>query len=137
MKNVILWLFVVSLSSFTAVAPSGNFDFVGKWTGKDDAGVTGGFIFDKEGYITMTKGDDTMGGKDFVIEGNRGSMKYTIDQSAKPIKLDIIMEANGRTKKALLIIKIVDKNTIVVAGDMNSIRPKAITKDNSITLTRQ
>jgi hypothetical protein len=47
------------------------------------------------------------------------------------------MEANGKSKKALFIIKIVDKDKIVIAGDMNEIRPKAFTKGNSITLSRQ
>jgi hypothetical protein len=137
MKKILLLLVVaLSLSSFCGTTEE-DFNFVGKWMGKDEGGLTGGFIFDDEGYVTFIKDGMEVGGKNSVIEGRAVIMKYAIDQNVRPIKFDIEMESEGMKKTALFIIKIIDKNKIVVAGDMSDVRPKSFTKDNSVTLTRK
>lgn len=137
MKKILLLLVVGLLLSSFSIAGGENFNFVGKWMGKDETGSMGGFVFDKDGYVTLIKDGKEMGGKNSVIEGKTVIMKYVINQNTNPINFDLEMIGNGRKKKAFFIIKVVNKDKIVIAGDMNETRPKAFTKDNSIALTRQ
>jgi hypothetical protein len=139
MKKIFLFIVVASLSSFSVSSPADNFDFVGKWTGKDESGVTGGFIFDKEGYATMIKGDKVMGGKEFAIQGKKGSMKYSVNYASDPMEFDLIIEvADTDIKQTMLFaVKIIDTNHIKIAVEGDGSRPVSFTKDNSMILTRQ
>jgi hypothetical protein len=100
MKKILLLLVVaLSLSSFCGTTEE-DFNFVGKWMGKDEGGLTGGFIFDDEGYVTFIKDGMEVGGKNSVIEGRAVIMKYAIDQNVRPIKFDIEMESEGMKKNS-------------------------------------
>ncbi|WP_333599995.1 hypothetical protein [Flavobacterium sp.] len=138
-KRLTLLVAFITLTAFTTVTKNDDFNFVGKWIGKDEKGAKGGFIFDKEGYVTFIKGEETMGGKEFSLKGKKINLKYSIDQTATPIKLDIIMEEieSGKSRKLLLIAKIMAKDKIMLAQEGEGKRPTTFTKNNSITLTRE
>lgn len=140
MKKIIglLFLFVLT-SSFTSSQVTKGFDIVGKWTGVDGNNEEGSFIFDEFGYAVMIKDGERTGGKEFDIDGEKGSMTYQLDESTSPIKFDVTVTILKTAQKMsmLCLMKIVDNNTIILASDFNNTRPTSFTKDNSITLKRQ
>lgn len=140
MKKIFVLLFVfVFASSFNVNNSKVSFNIVGKWVSKEKKDNGGCFIFDNEGYATIIKNGERIGGKEFEMKGEKGRMEYTLDKSTNPIKFDIIVTKLGDNKSMYMkmILKIIDKNTIIMASDFNEIRPKAFTKKNSTTLTRE
>lgn len=140
MKKIVLLLFLTAtISSFKTTQKVASFNIVGEWTGQDKKNANGSFIFDKEGYATMIRGEETMGGKEFELEGIKASMQYVMDESSNPIKFDLVVTAlkNKQTKSMKMLLKIIDDNTIQLASNFNQIRPTAFTKENTITLKRE
>ena len=134
--TVLLCAFLV-LTSFDKRELDQEFDIVGEWEGVDESGESGGFSFDSEGYVIMTKGGIKMGGKNFDNNGKKLSLTYRFDSKPKPAHLDIIVkEEGGESRTMLLLIKIVDKNTMVMAQEGPGARPKSFTQDNSMTFKR-
>jgi len=139
MKKIILLILVVtSLSSFNEPLEVNNFNIVGKWTSVD-ANDNGGFIFDSEGYATMIKEGETMGGKEFEMQGIKACMRYKIDESSTPIKFDIVVTVlkTKESRSVKMLLKIVDNNTIELASNFNEIRPKNFGKENTMKLKRE
>lgn len=139
-NNIILILAVSMLCSFTTSEKVKTFTIVGKWEniGKEDKDT--GFIFDDEGYAYMFKKSEKIGGKDFSVGGVKGVMKYVFDVKSNPHKLDLLVtikKEKTETKKMLMLVKVIDNNTIeMAAGTNEGIRPTKFTKDNSITFKR-
>lgn len=67
-------------------------------------------------------------------------MKYVFDVKSNPNKLDLLVtvkKEKTETKKMLMLVKVIDNNTIeIAAGTNEGIRPTKFTKDNSITFKR-
>lgn len=131
-------LFMI-LSSFTISDTIQNFNIVGKWVGEDDSNDNGGFIFDEFGYAIMLKNGEQMGGREFDVNGKKGSMKYKINTDTSPKRLDItVMDLNSNNKMTMrFLMKILDGNTIVLASNFDDTLPQSFTNDNSMTLKRQ
>lgn len=138
-KLILLILIAISLSSFNIPLKVNDFNIVGKWTGFDEEKEKGSFVFDSEGYATMIKDNQMMGGKEFVMNGMKACMKYKIDESSTPIKFDLII-FNLKTKESKnmkMLLKIVDNNTIKLASNFNETRPNSFNKENTILLKRE
>lgn len=141
MKRVlVLFLVVTSLCSFTHSEKLKPFTIVGKWenTGKDDK--DSGFIFDAEGYIYMYKKSEKIGGKNFSSGGAKGVMKYVFDKKSNPNKLDLVIAITSpvkETKKVLMLLKVVNDNTINIAAEgSEDKRPTSFTKENTVVFKR-
>lgn len=55
-----------------------DFSIVGKWKGVVE-NKAAYFTFDKEGYAFMEVKGMKIGGKEFELQGKKGSMRYEID----------------------------------------------------------
>ncbi|MCB0699870.1 MAG: hypothetical protein H6551_13390 [Chitinophagales bacterium] len=75
-------------------APSPTEQLVGEWTGNSN-GEDMSYIFDEEGYATLTSGNNVMGGKSFVVEGQNASMKYMVNTDENPMWLDLVLYEEG------------------------------------------
>lgn len=139
-KYLVLVLVALTFCSFTVNKNVADFNFIGKWKSDDKTEKNSGFIFEADGSAFMFKDDQKMGGKDFNINGTKGSMKYAVDSKLIPIKLDIIISLSkprNETKKLLMLVKVIDANTVsIAAGDNESVRPTKFTKENTIIFRR-
>jgi hypothetical protein len=135
-KLALLFIAIVSLLSFTT--SDITTDIVGKWVGEDNEGV-GYFLFDKEGYATLEARGELMGGKEFILQGIKCSMTYTVNYDVKPMELDftITLLETKDERKMLFIAKFIDDDTLKLASSFNDVRPTEFNDDNSIILTRE
>ncbi|WP_299125551.1 hypothetical protein [uncultured Winogradskyella sp.] len=111
-------------------------DFIGKWKG-DDNGEIGYIIFDEEGYAAFEIEGQIMGGKEFVMNDQKGKMTYSINDKVNPIEVDFILTKieSGESKTLLGIAEFIDENTLTFDISFGSIRPSEF-GENSITLNR-
>lgn len=111
-------------------------DFVGKWIG-EDKGEIGYIIFDDEGYATFEIGGQTMGGKEFFINGTQGKMTYNINYETNPVEVDFTITKilSGESKTVLSIAEFIDEDTMTFNMSFNDIRPTDF-GESSITLKR-
>ena len=139
-KYLVLILVALAFCSFTFKDNAADFNFVGKWKSEDKTEKNSGFILEADGFAYMFKDAQKMGGKNFEVNGTKGSMKYTVDKKSNPIKLDIIIAINKpkvETKKMLMLVKIVDNNTLSIAAEGgDNERPTKFTKENTVTFKR-
>lgn len=139
-RFLVLFLVVTSLCSFTHSEKLKPFTIVGKWVNTGEKDMDSGFIFDAEGYIYMYKKAEKIGGKNFSAGGAKGVMKYVFDKKSNPNKLDLVITITSpvkETKKVLMLLKVVDDNTISIAAEgSEDVRPTGFTKANSITFKR-
>jgi len=135
MKKLIALLFIIPLISFDTIQePS---DFLGRWTGEDKGNI--GFInFDKEGYASFEIQGQVIGGKEFLLEGKKGSMTYKVNMDTDPIEIDFtITKLETKEQKSLLaIVKFEDNNNMRIAIDFNAARPTDFDGENAMTLKR-
>ncbi|MEC4005060.1 hypothetical protein OX283_010355 [Flavobacterium sp. SUN052] len=137
-KTIAFALIILSLCSFS-VNTFKPFNFVGKWEAIGDKDKGSGFIFDADGYAFMFKNGEKLGGKNFNIKGQKGDMYYVINQNNNPITIDIVVsfkDAKKGKKKMMMLVKIVDNNTISLAA-ADEVRPTKFTKENTITFKRE
>lgn len=92
MKKLLFIFFII-----TNICHSQNVqkDIVGEWNSTDFDGNVSKMIFSNDNYISMTINGEFIDGKNFVIKGGKnagqkGLLKYEIDDSSLPIKFDII-----------------------------------------------
>lgn len=83
-KTLLLLLLTITLSN-TATAQDRK--ILGTWNGINPEGTNVEFVFDSEGYITMSIGGEIIGGKLFDIQYINASIKYETDQTTDPYKL--------------------------------------------------
>ena len=137
-KLVLLFIAIVSLSSFTAdKTATTDIDIVGKWVGEENGDV-GYFLFDKEGYATLEAQGQVLGGKEFMMRGQKCSMTYTVNYDATPMEIDFtvtLLETKDE-RKMLFIAEAIDNDTLKLASSFNDVRPTEFTETNSIMLTR-
>lgn len=82
-KTLLLFCFIV----FSNIAIAQDKKIVGTWKGINREGTNIEFVFDSEGYITMSSRGEVIGGKEFEIQGVKASTKYETDQTTNPFKL--------------------------------------------------
>lgn len=139
MKTITLYIYLLFLAAGTLSAQS----ITGVWKGKSE-GETGVFTFDKDGYMTMEKGNSILGGKRFKMDGKEFAMKYLIEeQSGKVRNLDFVMydlATNKEVMRMLCLVEWITDNQIRLCMSMEeaSIRPKDfLKKEDVIVLTRK
>ena len=136
MKLRFLFLYI-SLHVFALSSHSQSFK--GTWKGESN-GEIGTMSFDKKGYVAFIIDGESVGGKEYIIEGVKMSMTYEYDESAEPHTLDFIISmANEEITRMLGIYKFIDKNTLVINMDFDGIsRPLEFGEDdkNQVRLKR-
>lgn len=135
MKKLFFLLLLVPLLSFNS--GEGKINIVGKWKGEDKKEI-GYMIFDSDGYASIEMGEQTVGGKEFVLNGKKGSMTYSINLDTVPVNIDLIITQLETKKqmKMLYIAKYLDEKTMILASNFNSERPIEFNSDNSIKMHR-
>ncbi len=82
------------------------------------------YVFNKDGYATLTMGNQTIGGSDLFAES---VLKYEIDESKDPITLDLVHleKSTGKIRNKMpMIIKFTDDDKLVIRSFMTNDRPK-------------
>lgn len=136
MKKIIVFLLCIPLLAFKL--DNEVKDFVGKWTGEDN-GQVGSIVFDEEGYASIEVGGEILGGKNFELNGKKGSMRYEINTKVKPIEVDFVVTIieTGEVKKMLGIAEFKDKNNMIFALGFTGVRPTEFNDNNAINLKRE
>ena len=126
--------FIIPLLLLNTTSQKEN--FVGKWVGEDQNEI-GYMIFDEEGYAAFEISGTVMGGKEFIMKGQKGKMTYTINYNTTPIEVDFTMTKieSGESKKILGIAEFTDKDTLNFDMSFDSERPTEF-GEGSITLKR-
>ena len=111
MKRIYLLIITLSLASLSVFSQSDRSKLIGLWksTNQEEVLYT---HFDNEGYVYMINNGDTIGGKNFNIRNQTGSMYYRIDTSKTPKTLDFIVDFDDKEKedKTLFGIYMFNKN---------------------------
>ena len=136
MKNLILLFLVVSPWSMTI--ENDKEKFVGKWIG-DDKYQIGPINFDSEGYAFFEIEGQIFGGKEFVLEGEKGKMTYEINTETNPIQVDLIITKleHGEQIMLLCIAEFIDDDNMKFAVSFEGQRPTKFDSENSIVLKRE
>ncbi|MBC2845804.1 hypothetical protein [Winogradskyella flava] len=136
MRKILFLISLISLFSFNSSQIEKS--IVGKWKGEDEKNKIGYIIFDSESYVTVETDGQTFGGKEFEMNGEKGSMSYSVNFEVEPIEIDLIMTklATNEQRVMLLIAEFKGNDTMIVASDFNSVRPTEFSSENSITFHR-
>lgn len=92
MKKLLLVLaFVTTICN----AQNSNQTVVGEWITKDFDGNESVMVFTADHFISMTIGAEFIDGKNFMVkggpnDGQKGLLKYELDATSFPIKIDVI-----------------------------------------------
>jgi len=119
-------------------AQTENNSFVGRWMGNDETEI-GYIIFDDEGYAHLEARGQVLGGDEFVINGRKGSMTYSIDHETAPIQIDLTITdlESGKEMSLLCIANFLDNDSMQFAIGFEGGRPSDFDTDNSIVLNRE
>lgn len=93
MKKVLL-LLLVFVTTFCN-AQTSNQTVVGEWSTKDFDGNESDMVFTADHFISMNIGAEFIDGKNFTVkggpnDGQKGLLKYEIDSTSFPIKIDVV-----------------------------------------------
>jgi hypothetical protein len=134
MKKLLL-LFL--LAAMPVCAQTATFNPIGKWQATDDDGQVIVMTFDKEGYITMQRGNEVIGGKSFEMEGIKASMKYTFNAGgiANHVDFTITETATNEEHTLMGIYKVIGPDEIAFNMD-NMERPADAGGEGSITFKK-
>ncbi|NWJ41606.1 MAG: hypothetical protein HXX12_11615 [Geothrix sp.] len=114
-------------------------DFVGRWEGTDDTGITAAFEFGGDGYATLHMKGQVLGGRGTGTP----SMRYHLDFTHSPIWMDFIAEdgAGKELGRLLAIVELLSPSELrVMIHEDASVRPAgfhAATPKNCVTLKRR
>ncbi|WP_162927011.1 hypothetical protein [Flavobacterium psychrotrophum] len=138
MKKVIsIAIALIILISLVSLGKQ-EFTIIGKWKGQEKGSTVTYMEFDEEGYVSMRRNDEVMGGKDFKIKGEAFSMFYTTDFEKNPPQLDVTVtrKSTGAQRKMFGVIKIVNNNNIIISLT-ERIRPENFDGPEAISFKRQ
>jgi len=110
---------------------------VGRWMGNGKNEVA--YIqFDGDGFASFQIDGDIVGGKEFMLEGVKFSMSYTVTDSTTPLEVDLLLknEATKEERTMRMIAKFYGKDSLQLGSNFNEIRPTEFTVDNAIMLER-
>lgn len=136
MKKLLILLLTVPLLSLTV--EKDNTKFIGKWAGEDEEEIAY-LNFNSDGFASFEIGGQIMGGKEFVLNGKKGSMTYEINSKTNPIQVDLIvtMTENQEQKKMLCIADFIDNDTMKFAIGFDENRPNEFDSENSLVFRRE
>lgn len=128
-------LLIVLVPFFAFSHQSNSKTFVGN--GLERIKMVLAVIFDKEGDAAFDIGEQTIGGKDFVMNDKRDEMTYRINMHTEPIQIDftLIKLDSGEQKILFAIAEFIDADAINFAVSFDDMRPASFNVD-AITLTR-
>ena len=136
MRNILLLLLTIPLLSISSINNKNK--FIGKWIGTSKGEI--GFVnFDKEGFASFEIQGQIFGGKEFVLNGEKGKMTYKINDNVTPIQIDFTV-TKIKTKeemKILCIAKFKNENEMEFAMNFNNNRPVEFNSENSMILKRE
>lgn len=133
MKHLLTLLIIPLLFLNTTIQKQ---SVVGKWLGEDQNEV-GYIFFNNEGFAAFEIEGKTMGGEEFVINGQKGKMTYAVNYKTTPIQVDFTMTKidSRESKQILAIAEFIDKDTMNFNMSFDNVRPKEF-GENSIILKR-
>ncbi|SDS00778.1 uncharacterized domain TIGR03067 protein [Formosa sp. Hel1_31_208] len=137
MKKFLILLCILPLLSFN---PSiSEISIFGTWKGEDKGDI--GFVtFEKDGYAFFEADGEKMGGREFMLEGEKAKMMYRLNTETNPIELDFeitfIETEDTRTLLGILNFITEDKMTFAI-GFGGSERPTEFNDENSIIFERE
>lgn len=128
-------LLIVLVPFFAFSHQSNSKTFVGN--GLERIKMVLAVIFDKEGDSAFDIGEQTIGGKDFVMNDKRDQMTYRINMHTEPIQIDFTLTKldSGEQKILFAIAEFIDADAINFAVSFDDMRPASFI-DDAITLTR-
>jgi hypothetical protein len=135
-KYGLVFYFLLVVSALSAQTLTGT------WKGTTE-GETVGFIFDKEGFVSMQSEGELLGGKRYEVDGKFFCMKYVLQKEGKIRNLDMIvynLKTNKPTQRMLCIVEWISDNKIrlCIGMDEPDQRPKDFkNKEDVIILTRE
>ena len=111
MKRLVLLIVTLFFISFSVFSQSDKSKLIGLWKSINQEELIYMHL-DNEGYVYMINNGDTVGGKNFNIRNQTGSMYYKIDTSKTPKTLDFIVDFDDKEKedKTLFGIYMFDEN---------------------------
>lgn len=123
MKKILILLTTITLLSFNL--KQNTIDILGKWYGEDKQGITGAITFDKQGYAVIQTKGMVIGGKEFIMDGKKGSMIYKINTKKTPVEIDFVITKLESGDQLMLkcIAEFKNKETMKIAMSFDSIRP--------------
>ncbi|WP_456376868.1 hypothetical protein [Lutibacter sp.] len=135
-KIILLLITTLILSSFnTNLVP--DFNIIGKWKAVENNEV-GYIVFQENGYAYFELQGQILGGKEFMINGEKGSMTYEIDYSKSPMTIDLIIKTfkNNKTKRLLCIAEKIDTDKIHFAIGFQEGRPTNFKQNDGLIFNR-
>ncbi|MDR2235090.1 MAG: hypothetical protein LBE92_03120 [Chryseobacterium sp.] len=142
-KILAVLMLVISLG---AKAQKSEFDITGTWKATDYWNNESEAVFTEDGYISMTTGGEKVDGKNFIIRGGvnngqKGELKFEINQEKNPVQIDIIALKDEQEKGRILgIIIPVHQTKFLMLLGINGKRPGRLNDDNTkevLTLIKQ
>lgn len=137
MKKIIL-LILVTFTAFSFNTTTDDSKLIGKWKGDDNLQI-GYLVFEPDGYAYFEINGEIFGGKEFIMNDERGQMAYEVDETATPIIVDFIVTKldSGEQNVLLGIAEFIDSDTMKFALGFDGPRPTSFDSDNSMLLTRE
>jgi hypothetical protein len=147
MKKLLLIFFIITNICYSQDIKE---TIVGDWIGIDIDGNKEKMIFSNDNYVSMTINGEFMDGRNYVVKGGKnvgqkGFIKYEIDNSSLPIKIDVIaimLENNQIVEKGRIlgILDFINKNEMKINLSYSGIRETEFNdsnKENTINLIRK
>ncbi|CAM1339693.1 hypothetical protein [Tenacibaculum aestuarii] len=135
-KIIVLLIITFTLTSFDKNFKT-DFSIVGKWKGEDKKEV-GYIVFKENGYAYFKSQGQTLGGKKFVIDGEKATMSYEVDYTKTPIEIDLVVRTkkSGEISRLLCIAEKIKENAIKLQFGFNGKRPTEFNDKDGIIFQR-
>ncbi|MGR5150073.1 hypothetical protein ACQKP8_26445 [Photobacterium alginatilyticum] len=129
---ITFFMFLSGCISTEEILPH-NSPIVGVWSGVDEGGVEGSFIFNSDGSADVIR--DGISIKDAVVR-NRGTLKYHYDPTTTPSEIVLIIRNNNNAKvtKIYGIVEFVSKDSIRI--NMLSLGKRPVDFSGGMVLNR-
>ena len=113
---------------------------IGKWSVLDSNSTSGFISFDKDGYALIKEDDGpVIGGREFILEGRKGQISYSVNYDKKPIEIDLIITEldSNRELRMLCIAEFIDQDTLLFTYSFDiAARPLDFDSHEVLTLKR-
>lgn len=145
-KILVLFLFLANIT----YSQTKKETLVGNWSATDNKGIKNKMVFSNDDFVSMTINGEFIDGKNFVVKGGKnngqkGTLKYEIDESTVPMKMDIIASAIEKGKpiekgRLLAILDFINNDEIKINISLNQNRASEFNEaneDSTILLQRE
>lgn len=132
MKNIIQTLLIVLFNILFIGNGLSQEGHIGKWKYMDE----GRAIFlsiEADSTVYFINGSDTLGGKDFLIEGLIGSLNYEVDYTVYPNTIDLVfvlIDTNQEVERLFGIFELISDDKMKICLNFTeAIRPDGFTEE--------